>query len=147
EGRLLNLGNATGHPSFVMSNSFTNQVIAQIELFSRSGDYPIGVYTLLYDGMSALDLFAITLRAVQVRPLPVLSDIFEYKPVLYTTFYSQMCETRGYPLDEVLFAVSAAAPKSSGGALGIALVGLRSRCRRYGSRGPLSPSTSGSTHG
>ncbi len=147
EGRLLNLGNATGHPSFVMSNSFTNQVIAQIELFSRSGDYPIGVYTLLYDGMSALDLFAITLRAVQVRPLPVLSDIFEYKPVLYTTFYSQMCETRGYPLDEVRFAVSAAAPKSSGGALGIALVGLRSRCRRYGSRGPLSPSTSGSTHG
>jgi adenosylhomocysteinase len=46
EGRLLNLGNATGHPSFVMSNSFTNQVIAQIELFTRSADYPIGVYTL-----------------------------------------------------------------------------------------------------
>ncbi|HMC07778.1 MAG TPA: adenosylhomocysteinase, partial [Actinomycetota bacterium] len=46
EGRLLNLGNATGHPSFVMSNSFTNQVIAQIELFGRSADYPIGVYTL-----------------------------------------------------------------------------------------------------
>jgi adenosylhomocysteinase len=46
EGRLLNLGNATGHPSFVMSNSFTNQVIAQIELFTQSADYPIGVYTL-----------------------------------------------------------------------------------------------------
>jgi adenosylhomocysteinase len=46
EGRLLNLGNATGHPSFVMSNSFTNQVIAQIELFTRPGDYPVGVYTL-----------------------------------------------------------------------------------------------------
>jgi len=46
EGRLLNLGNATGHPSFVMSNSFTNQVIAQIELFTRSADYPIGVYVL-----------------------------------------------------------------------------------------------------
>jgi adenosylhomocysteinase len=46
EGRLLNLGNATGHPSFVMSNSFTNQVIAQMELFGRSADYPIGVYTL-----------------------------------------------------------------------------------------------------
>jgi adenosylhomocysteinase len=46
EGRLLNLGNATGHPSFVMSNSFTNQVIAQIELFTKSQDYPIGVYTL-----------------------------------------------------------------------------------------------------
>jgi adenosylhomocysteinase len=39
EGRLLNLGNATGHPSFVMSNSFTNQVIAQIELFSKGGEY------------------------------------------------------------------------------------------------------------
>ena len=46
EGRLLNLGNATGHPSFVMSNSFTNQVIAQIELFTRSEDYPGGVHTL-----------------------------------------------------------------------------------------------------
>jgi adenosylhomocysteinase len=46
EGRLLNLGNATGHPSFVMSNSFTNQVIAQIELFMKTEQYPIGVYTL-----------------------------------------------------------------------------------------------------
>jgi adenosylhomocysteinase len=46
EGRLLNLGNATGHPSFVMSNSFTNQVLAQIELFTKTGDYPNCVYTL-----------------------------------------------------------------------------------------------------
>jgi adenosylhomocysteinase len=46
EGRLLNLGNATGHPSFVMSNSFTNQVIAQIELFGRTADYEKRVYTL-----------------------------------------------------------------------------------------------------
>jgi adenosylhomocysteinase len=46
EGRLLNLGNATGHPSFVMSNSFTNQTIAQIELFTKIDDYPLGVYTL-----------------------------------------------------------------------------------------------------
>jgi adenosylhomocysteinase len=46
EGRLLNLGCATGHPSFVMSNSFTNQTIAQIELFTKSDDYPLGVYTL-----------------------------------------------------------------------------------------------------
>ncbi len=46
EGRLVNLGCATGHPSFVMSNSFTNQVLAQIELFSKKGDYPIGVYIL-----------------------------------------------------------------------------------------------------
>src|SRR5579862_8792417 len=46
EGRLLNLGNATGHPSFVMSNSFTNQVMAQIEIFTKPQQYPIGVYTL-----------------------------------------------------------------------------------------------------
>ena len=46
EGRLLNLGNATGHPSFVMSNSFTNQVIAQIELFGSSDSYDKRVYTL-----------------------------------------------------------------------------------------------------
>ena len=39
EGRLMNLGNATGHPSFVMSNSFANQVIAQIELFTKPGEY------------------------------------------------------------------------------------------------------------
>jgi adenosylhomocysteinase len=46
EGRLLNLGNATGHPSFVMSNSFSNQTIAQIELFTKTDEYPIGVYVL-----------------------------------------------------------------------------------------------------
>ncbi|MEV4392172.1 adenosylhomocysteinase [Nonomuraea sp. NPDC049607] len=46
EGRLMNLGCATGHPSFVMSNSFTNQVIAQIELFTKTAEYPTGVYTL-----------------------------------------------------------------------------------------------------
>ena len=46
EGRLLNLGNATGHPSFVMSNSFTNQVMAQIELFAKADQYDIGVFVL-----------------------------------------------------------------------------------------------------
>jgi adenosylhomocysteinase len=46
EGRLLNLGNATGHPSFVMSNSFTNQVIAQVELFTKTGEYTLGVHVL-----------------------------------------------------------------------------------------------------
>ena len=46
EGRLLNLGNATGHPSFVMSNSFTNQVLAQVELFTKTDEYPVGVYVL-----------------------------------------------------------------------------------------------------
>ncbi len=46
EGRLLNLGNATGHPSFVMSNSFTNQVMAQIELYGNNDAWPLGVHTL-----------------------------------------------------------------------------------------------------
>jgi len=46
EGRLVNLGCATGHPSFVMSNSFANQTLAQIELFTKTGEYPIGVYVL-----------------------------------------------------------------------------------------------------
>jgi adenosylhomocysteinase len=46
EGRLVNLGCGTGHPSYVMSSSFANQVIAQVELFSRTADYPVGVYVL-----------------------------------------------------------------------------------------------------
>ncbi len=46
EGRLLNLGCATGHPSFVMSCSFSNQVVAQIELFNKASDYPLGVHVL-----------------------------------------------------------------------------------------------------
>jgi len=46
EGRLLNLGNATGHPSFVMSNSFTNQVLAQIEVFTKADQYELGVHVL-----------------------------------------------------------------------------------------------------
>jgi adenosylhomocysteinase len=46
EGRLVNLGCATGHPSYVMSSSFANQVLAQIELFANTKKYPIGVYIL-----------------------------------------------------------------------------------------------------
>ncbi|MCR4297707.1 MAG: adenosylhomocysteinase [Gallionella sp.] len=46
KGRLVNLGCGTGHPSYVMSSSFANQTIAQIELFTRTADYPVGVYTL-----------------------------------------------------------------------------------------------------
>jgi len=46
EGRLMNLGNATGHPSFVMSTSFTNQVLAQIEVFTNGEAYPLGVHML-----------------------------------------------------------------------------------------------------
>ncbi|MDI6750211.1 MAG: adenosylhomocysteinase [Rhodocyclaceae bacterium] len=46
KGRLVNLGCATGHPSYVMSSSFANQTLAQIELFTKAGQYPVGVYTL-----------------------------------------------------------------------------------------------------
>lgn len=46
EGRLVNLGCGTGHPSYVMSSSFANQTIAQIELFTNTEAYPVGVYTL-----------------------------------------------------------------------------------------------------
>ena len=46
EGRLVNLGCATGHPSYVMSSSFANQTLAQIELYTRTDQYPIGVYVL-----------------------------------------------------------------------------------------------------
>src|SRR6202000_1485411 len=46
EGRLLTLGNATGHPSFVMSNSFSDQTLAQIELFTKPEEYPTNVYVL-----------------------------------------------------------------------------------------------------
>ena len=46
KGRLVNLGCATGHPSYVMSSSFANQTIAQIELFTKTAEYPVGVYTL-----------------------------------------------------------------------------------------------------
>jgi adenosylhomocysteinase len=69
EGRLLNLGNATGHPSFVMSNSFTNQVLAQIELFTRAADYPVGVYTLskeLDEMVARLHLPALGVRLTEL---------------------------------------------------------------------------------
>ena len=65
EGRLLNLGNATGHPSFVMSSSFTNQVLAQIELFTRTDQYPLGVHVLpkqLDERVARLHLDALGIR-------------------------------------------------------------------------------------
>ncbi|HUC21442.1 MAG TPA: adenosylhomocysteinase [Streptosporangiaceae bacterium] len=65
EGRLLNLGNATGHPSFVMSNSFTNQVIAQVELFTKTDQYPLGVHVLpkhLDEKVARLHLDALGVR-------------------------------------------------------------------------------------
>jgi adenosylhomocysteinase len=70
EGRLLNLGNATGHPSFVMSNSFTNQTIAQIELWTKTDQYPIGVYVLpkhLDEKVARLHLDALGVRLTTLR--------------------------------------------------------------------------------
>jgi adenosylhomocysteinase len=69
EGRLLNLGNATGHPSFVMSNSFTNQTIAQVELFTKTDQYPLGVYVLpkhLDEKVARLHLDALGVRLTQL---------------------------------------------------------------------------------
>ncbi|WP_439675253.1 adenosylhomocysteinase [Embleya sp. MST-111070] len=90
EGRLLNLGNATGHPSFVMSNSFTNQTIAQIELFTKPEEYPIGVYVLpkhLDEKVARLHLDALgvkltTLTESQAAYIGVQVD-GPYKPDAY----------------------------------------------------------------
>jgi len=92
EGRLLNLGNATGHPSFVMSNSFTNQVLAQIELFTKTADYPVGVYTLpkhLDEMVARLHLDALGVNLTELSPAqaaylgvsvdgPYKSDAYRY---------------------------------------------------------------------
>jgi adenosylhomocysteinase len=90
EGRLLNLGNATGHPSFVMSNSFANQTIAQIELYTKTADYPVGVYTLpkhLDEQVARLHLDALGVRLTELTKdqadylgVPVEGP---YKPDLY----------------------------------------------------------------
>jgi adenosylhomocysteinase len=69
EGRLLNLGNATGHPSFVMSNSFTNQTIAQIELFTKNDEYEKQVYVLpkhLDEKVARLHLDALGVRLTEL---------------------------------------------------------------------------------
>lgn len=69
EGRLLNLGNATGHPSFVMSNSFTNQVLAQIELFTKGDEYELGVHVLpkhLDEKVARLHLDALGVRLTEL---------------------------------------------------------------------------------
>jgi adenosylhomocysteinase len=71
KGRLVNLGCATGHPSFVMSNSFTNQVLAQIELFTKPEEYPIGVYVLpkhLDEEVARLHLDKIGAKLTELRP-------------------------------------------------------------------------------
>ena len=71
EGRLLNLGNATGHPSFVMSNSFSNQTIAQIELFTKNDEYEKKVYVLpkhLDEKVARLHLDALGVRLTDLSP-------------------------------------------------------------------------------
>jgi adenosylhomocysteinase len=90
EGRLVNLGCATGHPSFVMSNSFTNQVLAQMDLWSNRDTYDVGVYTLskkLDEEVARLHLEKIgveltTLRPEQAEYLGVPAD-GPYKPEHY----------------------------------------------------------------
>ncbi len=72
EGRLLNLGNATGHPSFVMSNSFTNQVLAQIELFTKRDEYSLDVHVLpkhLDELVARLHLDALGVRLTELSKL------------------------------------------------------------------------------
>jgi adenosylhomocysteinase len=71
EGRLFNLGNATGHPSFVMSNSFTNQTIAQVELFSKNDEYERRVYVLpkhLDEKVARLHLDALGVSLTELTP-------------------------------------------------------------------------------
>jgi adenosylhomocysteinase len=71
EGRLLNLGCATGHPSFVMSNSFTNQTIAQIELFTKTSEYELGVHVLpkhLDEKVARLHLDALGVKLSKLSP-------------------------------------------------------------------------------
>ncbi len=70
-GRLMNLGNATGHPSFVMSNSFSNQVLAQLELFAHPEHYPLGVHTLpkhLDEKVARLHLDALGVELTELSP-------------------------------------------------------------------------------
>jgi adenosylhomocysteinase len=67
----VNLGNATGHPSFVMSASFTNQTLAQIELWTKKQDYPVGVYTLpkhLDEQVARLQLQTLNAKLTTLRP-------------------------------------------------------------------------------
>ena len=69
-GRLVNLGCGTGHPSYVMSSSFANQVIAQIELFTRKADYPLGVYVLpkhLDEKVARLQLKTLNAKLTELR--------------------------------------------------------------------------------
>ncbi len=71
KGRLVNLGCGTGHPSYVMSSSFANQTLAQIELWTKQGHYAIGVYTLpkhLDEQVARLQLQTLNARLSTLRP-------------------------------------------------------------------------------
>jgi adenosylhomocysteinase len=71
EGRLVNLGCGTGHPSYVMSSSFANQVIAQIELYTHQENYPIGVYVLpkhLDEKVARLQLKTLNAMLTELTP-------------------------------------------------------------------------------
>ena len=90
EGRLVNLGNATGHPSFVMSASFTNQTLAQIELWTKQGQYKKEVYTLpkhLDEKVAALHLDKIGVKLSKLTPKQAdylgLSESGPFKPEHY----------------------------------------------------------------
>ncbi len=90
EGRLVNLGCATGHPSFVMSASFTNQVMAQIELWTQPGKYPVGVYVLpkaLDEKVARLHLKRIGVHLTTLTPRQAeylnLDPVGPYKPEHY----------------------------------------------------------------
>ncbi|HVB90358.1 MAG TPA: adenosylhomocysteinase, partial [Beijerinckiaceae bacterium] len=90
EGRLVNLGNATGHPSFVMSASFTNQTLAQIELWTKQGQYEKKVYTLpkrLDEKVAALHLDKIGAKLTRLTPAQAvylgLPEQGPYKPDHY----------------------------------------------------------------
>jgi adenosylhomocysteinase len=71
EGRLVNLGCGTGHPSYVMSSSFANQTLAQIELYANTAKYPIGVYVLpkhLDEKVARLQLATLNVKLTQLTP-------------------------------------------------------------------------------
>jgi len=71
KGRLVNLGCGTGHPSYVMSSSFANQTLAQIELWTKKGEYPVGVYTLpkhLDEQVARLQLQTLNAKLTTLRP-------------------------------------------------------------------------------
>ena len=90
EGRLVNLGCGTGHPSYVMSSSFANQVIAQIELFCNTDKYPVGVYTLpkhLDEKVARLQLRTLNAQLTELTPEQAsyigVQQVGPYKPEHY----------------------------------------------------------------